>query len=149
MYKEILVPLDGSTLAESALPHACELAKAFGARITLLSLVEPVTDFAQWGVGGFYVTSGFSIEGVIEDTKNYLNEVADRLRTQGLNVRAVVEEGYAASEICDYAKAAKIDVIVMSTHGRSGIQRWVYGSVADRVLRGATVPILLIRALAG
>ena len=145
MYKEILVPLDGSELAEAAVPHAHELAKAFGSRITLFSVVEPVGIYPQPGVVGPVVSIAMDVEEEMENTGQYLEGIAERLKAEGLEIRRVVREGDPASLICDYAQENSIDLIAMSTHGRSGIQRWVYGSVADRVLRGAKVPILLIR----
>ena len=146
MYKEILVPLDGSELAESALPHARELAKAFGARITLLSVIEPVAVYSQPGVVGPVISVAMNIQEEMESLGQYLDKIAEQLRAENVEVQRVVREGDPASQICDYAQESKADVIVMSTHGRSGIRRWVYGSVADRVLRGARVPVLLIRA---
>lgn len=151
MYREILVPLDGSVLAEGALPHAREMAKAFGARVTLFSVVEPVSVYPQTGIAGPVLSISMNVEEEMEKARQYLEKVADDLRTEGvevreIQVRGVVREGDAASEICDYAQESHADIIVMSTHGRSGIQRWVYGSVADRVLRAAKVPVLLIRA---
>jgi nucleotide-binding universal stress UspA family protein len=146
MYKEILVPLDGSELAEAAVPHALELAKAFGAQVALFSVVEPIGVYPQPGVVGPVVSIAVNVEEEMENIRQYLEKVADRLKAEGIRVQRVVREGDPASLICDYAQESKADVIVMSTHGRSGIQRWVYGSVADRVLRGAKIPVLLIRA---
>ncbi len=146
MYKEILVPLDGSELAESAIPHARELAKAFGARITLLSVIEPVAMYSQPGVVGPVISVAVNIQEEMETLGQYLDGIAEQLRAENIEVQRVAKEGDPASQICDYAHESKADVIVMSTHGRSGIRRWVYGSVADRVLRGARVPVLLVRA---
>lgn len=146
MYEEILVPLDGSELAETALPHARALAKAYDGRITLMSIMEPVTVYTQPGVVGPIVSVGIDIEEELRRIREYLDKVADRLKTESIDVRIVVREGDPASEIIDYAAANQEDIIVMSTHGRSGIQRWVYGSVADRILRSANAPVLLIRA---
>lgn len=146
MYKEILVTLDGSKLAEAAIPHARELAKAFDADITLLSIIEPIGISPQPGVVGPVVSVAMNIEEEVENTGQYLEDIANQLEAEGLEVKRIVREGDPASQICDYAHENDIDLIVMSTHGRSGIQRWVYGSVADRVLRNAEVPVLLIRA---
>lgn len=145
MYEEILVPLDGSELAEAALPHARALAKAYDARVTLLNVIEPTALYTQPGFGPI-LSSGIDIEDEIERAKEYLSGVADHLKMEGIDTRTIVREGDPASEVVDYAAANHEDIIVMSTHGRSGIQRWVYGSVADKVLRSAEVPVLLIRA---
>lgn len=149
MYKEILVTLDSSDLAEAAIPHARDIAKALGAGITLLSVVEVMAVYQQPGVIGPVVSVAMNVEEEIVTTEQYLEKIADRLRADGIEVKRVVREGDPASQICDYAHENDIDLIVMSTHGRSGVQRWVYGSVADRVLRSAMLPILLIRAKPG
>jgi len=146
MYKDILLALDGSPLAEAAVPHARALAKAFGARVTLLSVVQPVGIYPQSGVVGPVVSIALNVEEEMESVRRYLRTIAEQFEAEGINVEEVVREGDAASQICDYAHESRADLIVMSTHGRSGVQRWVYGSVADKVLRGANVPILLIRA---
>ncbi|HUV05694.1 MAG TPA: universal stress protein [Armatimonadota bacterium] len=146
MYKNIVLALDGSPLAEAAIPHARALAKAFGARVTLLSVVEPVGIYSQPGVVGPVVSVAMNMEEEMENVRQYLETIADQFKAEGIDVKKVVREGNAASRICDYAHESGADLIVMSTHGRSGIQRWVYGSVADKVLRGAKVPILLVRA---
>lgn len=146
MYKEILVPLDGSSLAEAALPHATAIAKAFVSRITLIFVAEPLGVYAQQSV----VTPPMIAPPVdleIEDNeRKYLEQMVRRVVMDGVDAKYVLKEGDPASEICDYTVAGKMDLIVMSTHGRSGIKRLVYGSVADRVLREATVPVLLIRS---
>lgn len=146
MYKEILVPLDGSTLAETALPHATEIAKTFGGHITLLFVVEPIALYTQPGVIAPMISPPIDDTQDIDNAKKYLDQIVRRVTMDGADSAYVVREGDPASEICDYASTQKVDLIVMSTHGRTGLQRWVYGSVADRVLREASVPILLIRA---
>lgn len=147
MYKQILVPLDGSELAEGAVPHAEELAKALGARVTLLSVIEPVEVYSQPGVVG-PVVSVSNMEDEVRNVTEYLDKIADKLRQGGTDVIRVLREGDAASQICEYAHLNRVDMIVMSTHGRSGIQRLVYGSVAEHVLHNAKVPVLLVRVAA-
>jgi nucleotide-binding universal stress UspA family protein len=149
MYKEIIVPLDGSRLAESALPHAKEIAKAFGARITLISVLEPVGVYSQPGVVGPVISVALNVKEEMDKLSQYVDQIAEGLRTEGLDVRKVIREGDPASQICDFAQESGVDLIVMSTHGRSGLRRWVYGSVADKVLRSAQTPVLLIRAVTG
>lgn len=148
MYKQILVPLDGSDLAEGAIPHAEELAKALGARVTLLSVIEPVEVYSQPGVVGPVVSVSMDMEDEVRNVTEYLDKIADKLRQGGTDVIRVVREGDAASQICEYAHLNRVDMIVMSTHGRSGIQRLVYGSVAEHVLHHAKVPVLLVRVAA-
>jgi len=148
MYKQILVPLDGSDLAEGAIPHGAEMAKAFKAKLTLLSVIEPVEVYSQPGVVGPVVSVSMDVGDEVRNVTEYLDKVADKLRKDGIDVVRVVREGDAASQICDYARENHADMIVMSTHGRSGIQRLVYGSVAEHVLHNATVPVLLVRVRA-
>ena len=141
MYKSILVPLDGSKLAEAILPHAEFLAKTLNAEIVLLSVVVPTPPFAADEM----VTYPATDEAVEVEAEAYLTSVRERLHRQGLRVRAATRSGQAADQIVDYAREAGISLIAMCTHGRSGLGRWVMGSVADKVLRGAETPILLLR----
>jgi nucleotide-binding universal stress UspA family protein len=133
MTRRILVPLDGSPLAESILPSVVEFARLTGAHVTLVRVVEPATEDA--GVR--------EAEAAVQP---YLAGVAERLATEGLTVDTLVLSGQAADQIIE--RAHDFDLIAMATHGRSGIGRWVYGSVADKVLRGAGTPVLLVRARA-
>jgi nucleotide-binding universal stress UspA family protein len=149
MYRRILVPLDGSPLAEAALPHAIELAKCTGAGITLfqVSSVMPVaTTLGPLTVSG--ADAAIAMEAMEADEKaaaEYLAEVARRKELAGIPVQTEVVRGAAAVEIVERARAGDVDLIAMSTHGRSGLGRLVFGSVADQVLREARMPILLIR----
>ena len=149
MYENILVPLDGSEPAEAALPHATQLAKAVGARVTLLMVIQPISVYPQPGMVGPVVSVSMNLEDEEEQGRQYLDRIVKRLELEGVDAGSVVKKGDPASEICDHAQENNIDLIVMSTHGRSGIRRWVYGSVAERVLRGANVPVLLVRAKPG
>jgi nucleotide-binding universal stress UspA family protein len=135
---KILVPLDGSSLAETAIPKAIELAKETpGAAVLLLRAAE-ASHFA-----------GDPVEAqvaVVRDAEEYLTEVADGVRAAGFeNVKTSVWYGPAAPAIVEAASATKADLIVMSTHGRSGLGRLLLGSVAESVLRGTWTPILLLR----
>jgi nucleotide-binding universal stress UspA family protein len=146
-YKHILVPLDGSELAELALADAFSLASLNGATITLLQVIPPlehlVVNIEPVGL----------VNELAETNKNkalhYLEEVSGREEGSDLKVRLAVETGSPAETIIDYAHREPVDLIVMATHGRSGLQRWVYGSVADKVLRGADLPVLLVRSHPG
>jgi len=144
-YKHILVPLDNSKLAELALPDAVTLAQLNKAAITLLHVIPP-----SHLPSANYPITPVLIDQFIDDQRewalSYLSEVRSRLRAEGITIHIAVEVGLAAETIIDYAAEYQVDLIVMSTHGRSGLQRWVYGSVADKVLRGAHVPVVLVRA---
>lgn len=135
----ILVPLDGSSLAETALPKAAELAAASGARLLLVRAAEAHT------LPGLDPTDA-QIK-VIREAETYLGAVRDRLGAQGLGkVETSVWYGPAAYSVVEAAGLRRADLIVMTTHGRSGLGRLILGSVAESVLRGTRVPILLIRA---
>lgn len=143
MIDRILVPLDGSDLAAQALPHAVVQARRFEARIMLLRVMEPLPASAvEWATD----PELFAGEDYAEA---YLKGVADTVAEEGLDVACYTRSGPAAESIIAFAKAEEVDLIAMSTHGRSGIGRWVYGSVADKVLRGAEAPVFLIRASEG
>ena len=142
MYRKILVPLDGSELAERALDEAVQLAKAFGSDIILFEVVPFMPIYGSPEL----VTPLIVDEKQRESVENYLAKLAEDLKTKGLNVTTMVKTGQqVAVEIIDSAKEKGADLIVMSTHGRSGITRCVLGSVALKVVTRAETPILLIR----
>ena len=142
MYKRVLIPLDGSALAEQALPHAIAQAKHFQAELILLRVVEP---FAH--VRGMALAD---LEQIKQQTHTWAHEYLERItadiQQQGVSVQKVTIDGRPHTGIAEYAETNLVDLIVMSTRGQSGLSRWLMGSVADRVVRGATVPVLLVRA---
>jgi len=161
MYKRILVPLDGSKLAECALPHAEELAKGCGTEeIILISATEQVRGRTRapeahevyrasddpWvqGAGSeIIVTFGKKDRQAIR----YLGRIAKRLESKGIKVRTEVLLSWPPAEtITTYARQNNADIIVMSSHGRSGPSRWAHGSVADKVIRASNIPVLIVRA---
>ena len=141
MYERILVTLDQSELAEKALPHAMSLAKAFGSELHLVSVV-PVLDPETMRAAGVAV----DWQGQLESARGYMGGIRKQIMAGGLEAEWDVCQGDVAEEILRYCEQQDCDLIVMSTHGRSGLGRWVYGSIADRVLRHAKVPVLLVRA---
>jgi nucleotide-binding universal stress UspA family protein len=147
MIKRILVPLDGSHLSEMALPHAMVMARANGYGITLLRVApQPVYSSS---LSSAFAPSATVIEGWAEEVNaeaKYLAAVAASLRRQGLDVDVKLLEDDPAMALVDYAgHHEEIALIVMSTHGRSGLGRWIFGSVAEKVLHASPVPLLLIR----
>src|SRR4030067_2347389 len=143
MYKKILVPLDGSELAKLALDHAEKLAKTFEAEIILFQVVP----FMPFYGSPELVTPLIVDEKQKEGAERYLLSLAEELKQKGLKVSATVKTGQqVAVEIIDFAKEIGADLIIMCTHGRSGITRWVLGSIALKVLTRAETPILLLRA---
>lgn len=144
-YNHILVPLDGSELAEAALVDAFSLAQLSQAQVTLLQVIAPIEHIlAAATEHPIYVDQQWESQRML--ALSYLKGICERLGCPEVRVHPVVEMGLAAETIIDYAHRQPIDLIVMATHGRSGLQRWVYGSVADKVLRGAEIPVLLVRA---
>lgn len=146
MYQRLLVPLDGSGLAEAALAHAEEVAAQFDAEIILLRVV--VSPYAIAAPDLVLATAESDMHQLSAQAEEYLKNTANQLRARGLQVRSATCEGPVAEAILEHAEALSADLIVMSTHGRGGVSRWVYGSVADRVLQGSSCPVLLIRAAA-
>jgi nucleotide-binding universal stress UspA family protein len=141
MYKKILVPLDGSELAKKALDHAEKLAEAFDAEIILFQVVPFMT---------MYGSPELAMPLIVDDKQKeaaemYLTNLAEEMKIRGHKVTAMVKIGQqVAVEIIEFAKKSGVDLIVMCTHGRSGITLWVLGSVAHKVLTRAETPILLI-----
>ncbi len=148
MIKRILVPLDGSELAERALPYAEELARQFGASLILLRSVNSLDLSSAQAFSGYLPAEVYdaAYEDARRVAREYLEATAARLAADGLKVEWVLRTGDPAGEVVEHERDGKADLVVMSTHGRSGLSRWVFGSVADRVLRGGTIPVLLVRA---
>jgi len=150
MYKKIVVPLDGSELAECVLPHVETIAKGCELpEVVFLQVVEhaPIPHTYR------YTTEDERQKFMAEDTaetrkaaKAYLEEIMKSINHTGVKPRTEVAVGKPADIIADYATNEGVDLIVIATHGRSGISRWAFGSVADRILRSSCVPVLMVRA---
>jgi nucleotide-binding universal stress UspA family protein len=148
LIQRILIPLDGSEVAEQILPHAEELAKALRGHVILFHAYESVLT----RISGDALTP-LSEEEFREanthrekEAKSYLKTKAGPFREMGLTVTEVVASGNPAEAILDYAESGAVDIITMSTHGLSGIKRWVFGSVTDKVLHAGDMPVLVVRA---
>jgi nucleotide-binding universal stress UspA family protein len=147
MYDKIVVPLDGSPLAEGVLEHVRALASCMGSQILLLHVLGyPHYDYLITDA-----SMAASLRSAMEaDACDYLHNVAAQLQTAGLKVTAEVisVSGPVADAIIDYAREKHAELIAMSTHGRTGPARWFLGSIADRVVRGAHMPVLMVRPVA-
>jgi nucleotide-binding universal stress UspA family protein len=143
MFKTILVPLDGSPLAERALPYAEALARAGGGQ---LLLVRAVPYLARPTGEGSFKTLAAARPAAAAEARAYLEGVAARLGERGVDARVAVPLEEEADGILAEARRAGADLIAMATHGRGGLGRWLYGSVAQEVIASATLPVLLIRA---
>jgi nucleotide-binding universal stress UspA family protein len=141
MFKHILVPLDGSSLAECALPHSLSVARALGAKVTLLQVVEQA-------VAGGRTHSIDPLEWELSkaEAAAYLLGVGDRLRAAGLEATEVVLDGHPAGQVIAHARAEDADLIALSTHGRSGLSGWNTSSVVQKILLRARTSILLVPA---
>lgn len=145
IFQQILVPLDGSTVGETALPLARALTTKLGAGLSLLQVVPRAYEVA---VAIDYVP-GYPeqvISNLREGALAYLKTVKERLGKNGVDASMEVRIGNPSEEIINYAEETKADLIAMSTHGRSGISRWVLGSVTAKVVRAIKTPVLLVRA---
>jgi nucleotide-binding universal stress UspA family protein len=147
MYKKILVPLDGSKLAECVLPHVESIAGGCGVEeVIFLRVAEPL----HLPSGGGVYLDQQTIDRIDADSKaaaeSYLGQLVKRTRYNGVSIKTELITGVPAESIADYAMKNSIDLIAIATHGRSGISRWAWGSVADRILRSACVAVLMVRA---
>jgi nucleotide-binding universal stress UspA family protein len=143
MYQNILVPLDGSTLAECALPHVKNIVKS-GTVVTLLNVVN-VSIPGRGEIPGI-VDINTLREDLFMESRKYLTDVESRLELEGVSVRKVSMEGHRpADAISDYAQNNGMDMIVIATHGYTGLKKLMIGSVALGVLHESHIPVLLIR----
>ncbi len=146
MYEKILVPLDGSEMAECVIPHVETISRTCQApEVTFVRVVEPFIPISA-GEVTFTQKQMDEFNDASEQTaRQYLDDVMKRVHLEGARTLTKVILGRPAESLADYATANKFDLIIIATHGRSGISRWVWGSVADRILRSACVPVLMIR----
>lgn len=145
MYRKIIVPLDGSNLAAQALVHARELAQRLAVPLHLVRVVDAYV-INRIGATGLAFDSSAVAELVAEEEQDataFMDQQVAALRDQGLDVTGAVVRGPVAAAIV--ASAEPGDLIVIASHGRTGLRRWFFGSVAEEVLRQATVPVLLLR----
>lgn len=144
--RHVLITLDGSLLAEEVLQPALLVARSFGAQVTLLRVVpeiavpeiEALNDYER-DLGGRL------LDETVEEAADYLTLVADRCGDEGLELRTVVRSGPAAETILEYGERHEVDLVAMTTHGRTGLRRWIYGSVTHKVLDQWPVSMLIAR----
>lgn len=147
MYQRILVPLDGSTLSETVLPHVEKLARALNAEIVLLHVdVSPAPTFE------FHESplapQPEEVKIMRADEKQYLKHLCCRLERDDLRVTYLLRDGVVADTILEAAEIEQADLIAMSTHGRTGMLRLLLGSVAEQVVHRSKIPVMLIRPCA-
>lgn len=149
MFKRIVVPLDGSSLAEQALPIAARVARASGASL-ILARVLITLDEPDWGpMRGVPFDHQVITKKERDEAAAYLLGVEKRADLEGLGIITVVAEGNAAENILAIAQDRQADLIMMNSHGYTGFKRWVLGSVAEKVARHSAVPVFILRDVAG
>lgn len=144
MYKCILVPLDGSALAEQALQHAAPLAQSCGAQLHLVRVVDPQRIPVPPDAVDFQFRERLR-QDAAREAELYIKGQEANCKAQGLTVTAHAPSGAVAATIVELAGSLGCDLIVICTHGRSGLGRWMHGSVAEKVMRGASTSLLVVR----
>lgn len=139
MYDEILVPTDGSKAADRAVEHAIDLAERYDARLHALYVVD-ANAYSTLEAGTDVVISALEEEG-----EEAVSAVAEQAEAAGIETATEVQTGTVHRSIIDYADENDIDLIVMGTHGRRGLDRYLLGSVTEKVVRTADAPVLTIR----
>jgi nucleotide-binding universal stress UspA family protein len=142
VYKRVLVTLDGSPLAEAILPFITEIAGPLDMEVVFLRVVNPVLPQIVEGTRHAVLED---VEGRLTDAREYLRPLAAQLVARGARVRVEVRHGDTIAEIIDCAKTVDADLIAMTTHGRGGLGRVLFGSIAEAVLRKAEIPVFLMR----
>lgn len=145
MYRTILVPLDGSKRAEVILPHVEELAHRYDASVILLRVVEPIA-VGMDPTGLTPTLNPLVIDQLKNDAQSYLARLQEEFRKKGIVAQAHLTFGPAVPTILEFAHREHVDLIAMASHGRSGLARVFYGSVAAGVLHGVDRPLLLVRS---
>jgi len=138
LFERILIPLDGSPVSEAVLSQVERIVRRTDSELVLLRAApKGVYPYADLPV---------TLEREVEEAKAYVQQIASRLSEQGARARGIVRDGSPAGAILDLAQQENITLIAMATHGRTGLSRWVFGSVAEKVLRASPVPLLLLRS---
>ena len=147
MYKKIMVPLDGSKLAECVLPHVeAFIEECHVSKVVFVRVVEPAAAFysGDYPIRPELLKERESVSKTL--AKEYLDQVVNRLKHKMAQLHSEVLVGSVADSLADFSENNNFDLILIATHGRSGVRRWVRGSIADKVLRAANIPVLMVRA---
>ncbi len=145
MFKKIMVPLDGSALAESVLPHLESLLKGFpDAEVVFVRVVVPDSIYAS--AEFMNVEESIERDRVMKSAAEvYLKGIVERLKHHEIRIHREILVGRLESSLIHYANQNDVDLILMATHGRTGIDRWIRGSVADGILRSADMPVMMVK----
>jgi nucleotide-binding universal stress UspA family protein len=146
MYDKIAVPLDGSPLAECVIPHIEAIVRSPESEVQLITIIEPV-EIPTRGRMALTEEDLKAIHAEMEkDARTYLDEMAQRLARAGIKARPVIMQGKPAESLVEYVHNNGIDLLIMATHGRSGLTKLFWGSIAEKVIRAVNVPVMLIKA---
>lgn len=149
MYNKIMVALDGSRLAECVLPHVKAFIEKYHVEnIVFVRIVEPAVIFHS---GEYPISPEILRESESASksaAKDYLDQVVNQFKQEGTQLQSEVLTGRVADSLVDFAEKNDCDLMLIATHGRSGVRRWVRGSIADKILHSSTVPVLIVRASA-
>ncbi len=145
MYERVVVPLDGSDVAEQAVATAEELARSFGVPMHLVRVVDYPSTTYKYVYGGMVESEAITMQLEHERSmaETYLKDVCQSLEQRGIEVTTEVRYGVPVQEVCDAVK--ECDLMVIASHGRTGVARWFLGSVAEEIVRRSTVPVLVVR----
>ena len=144
MYQKILAPLDGSKSSECSLEHVRAVATGCQVpEVVLLRVVETIRYDYQTGLIPEAVLRD-AHKKAMDEANDYLTKIANKLKGEGLNVETTTAEGEPSYKILDYARNNRMDLIIISTHGRSGVSNWAFGGVTDKVIHRSTVPVLIV-----
>jgi len=145
IFAKLLLPLDGSTAGETALPYVLEIAAKLKSKVTLLSVVESGQQVHTIGGLDYIRFPEQQVQKMRQDLSAYLDGALKKFRDRGVEVRAELTTGHAAEEIIKRAKAAGARLVAMSSHGKSGLRQWVFGSVSNKVLHAGKAHLLLVK----
>jgi nucleotide-binding universal stress UspA family protein len=145
MYKKILVPLDGSERAEAILPYVEKLAQSYQAKVLLLRVLE-AEPFLLGSPATYYQFDLKRYQWRAEEAESYLGDLCAKLRQKGIEASMQIIDGAPVAEILNAAVREEVDLIAMASHGRTGLDRAIYGSVAAGILHGIDRPLLIIRS---
>jgi nucleotide-binding universal stress UspA family protein len=147
--RSILLPLDGSSYAETAIPYAIELARAFDSDIHLLRIVNTPAAYSMMSRHMDAAITAESLDQIIssmrEEAKTYIDGITEQLSKQGVSVKPKVLDGYPGEQLIEYERHGFFQLVVMATAGRSGVSRVVFGSVAERILKMGRSPVMMLR----
>ena len=146
LFNKILMPLDGSDVGEAALPYITELTKKVTTEVSLLQVIAPGQHVHTVGGLDYVRFTEQQVEAMKADAKQYLEKVVNKLAGTRGTIRCEVRIGDTAQELIKFADETNTRLVAISTHGRSGIRQWIFGSVAYKILEAGNIPVLLVRA---